>query len=206
MRVIGITGGVGSGKSYVARLICGHYPILHISTDEISRRQLKKGGEAYDGVVAEFGPSILQADGEVDRAALAAVVFNDETRLKRLNELTHPFVTDEVRRIIGIVDRGEVQSMLTGRPVPYRAVLVETAILKEAGYVGMCDDIWFVRAPLEDRVRRLINSRSYTRERAESTIASQATDAEFEGYCTGIIDNPDSATEHSVLTQVRELL
>lgn len=206
MRVIGLTGGAGSGKSYVAGVITANFPILHINTDDIARRQMKKGGASYDGVVNEFGEAIVGTDGEIDRAALAAIVFNDEAKLKKLNSLTHPNVTEEVHRIIGIVDRGEVLSSLYDRPVPYRAVLVETAILKEAGYETFCDDIWFVRAPREDRIGRLVKSRGYSRERAESTLASQASDEEYESYCTGIIDNPDSLSGVTVLRQVSELL
>lgn len=206
MRVIGLTGGAGSGKSYVAGVITANFPILHINTDDIARRQMRKGGVSYDGVVNEFGNTIVGPDGEIDRAALASIVFNDEAKLKKLNSLTHPNVTDEVHRIIGIVDRGEVMSALYERPVPYKAVLVETAILKEAGYESFCDDIWFVRAPREDRIGRLMKTRGYSRERAESTLASQASDEEFESYCTGIIDNPDSLTGVTIIRQVSELL
>lgn len=206
MRVIGLTGGAGSGKSYVAGVITANFPILHISTDDIARRQMLKGGASYDGVVREFGREIVGDDGEINRQALAYIVFNDGAKLKKLNSLTHPNVTAEVQRIIGIVDRGEVQSSLYDRPVPYQAVLVETAILKEAGYESFCDDIWYVRAPREDRIGRLMKSRGYSKERAESTLASQASDEEFESYCTGIIDNPDESNGATVLRQVAELL
>lgn len=206
MRVIGLTGGAGSGKSYVAGVITENFPILHINTDDIARRQMQKGGCSYEQVVREFGTGILGSDGEIDRAALAKIVFNDDEKLKKLNSLTHPNVTEEVHRIIGIVDRGEVMSALYNRPVPYKAVLVETAILKEAGYEAFCDDIWFVRAPREDRIGRLMKTRGYSRERAESTLSSQASDEEFESYCTGIIDNPDSLKGVTVLKQVSELL
>lgn len=205
MRVIGLTGGAGSGKSYVAGIICAHFPVLHINTDDIARAQMKKGGASYAGVVEEFGEDILLPDGEIDRAALAAIVFNDSAKLEKLNSLTHPNVTGEVHRIIGIVERGEVMSMIFERPVPYLAVLVETAILKEAGYESFCDDIWFVRAPVEDRIGRLIKTRGYSRERALSTLASQADDAEFESYCTGIIDNADDSTQAQVVKRVTEL-
>lgn len=206
MRVIGLTGGAGSGKSYVAGVVTANFPILHINTDDIARRQMLKGGASYAAVVEEFGPDIVGPDGEIDRAALASIVFNDEKKLEKLNSLTHPNVTAEVHRIIGIVDRGEVQSSLYDRPVPYRAVLVETAILKEAGYEAFCDDIWYVRAPREDRIGRLMKTRGYSRERAEATLASQASEEEFEAYCTGIIDNPDSMNGMTVLRQVAELL
>lgn len=206
MRIIGLTGGMGSGKSYVAGIICKNFPFLHISTDDIARAQMLKGGASYDGVVAEFGEGILDEAGEIDRGRLATIVFNSPEKLKKLNSLTHPNVTAEVMRIIGIVDRGEVESMLHGRPTPYRAVLVETAILKEAGYEEFCNDIWFVKAPQEDRINRVMQSRGYSRERAEATIASQAADEEFESYCTGIINNSDGDREATILSQIYALL
>ena len=206
MRVIGLTGGVGSGKSFVAGLICRNFPILHISTDDIARRQMERGGASYNAVVEWLGEGILKPDGEVDRSKVAGIVFNDQEKLEKLNSITHPLVTEEVHRIIGIVDRVEVMSMMYERPMKYIAVLVETAILKEAGYEAFCDDIWYVRAPKEERVVRLMKSRKYTREYAESIIASQADDAEFESYCTGIIDNNDDAEVGKILATVRTLL
>lgn len=206
MRIIGLTGGMGSGKSFVAGIICKCFPILHICTDDIARKQMLKGGASYDGVVAEFGTGILNGDGEIDRAKLASIVFEDSEKLAKLNELTHHFVTDEVKRIIDIVSRGDVESMIYGRPVPYKAVLVETAILKEAGYIDMCDDIWFVKAPTKDRIGRVMKSRGYSRERAEATIAAQASDEEFESYCTGIINNSDESRGATILSQIYALI
>lgn len=206
MRIIGLTGGMGSGKSYVAEIISKNLPILHINTDDIARRQMLKGGDSYDGVVAEFGKGILDESGEIDRAKLAAIVFTSRDKLQKLNSLTHPNVTKEIKRIIDIVERGDVQSMVYDRPVPYKAVLVETAILKEAGYENFCDDIWFVKAPKEDRIERVMRSRGYSRERAESTIASQADDSEFESYCTGVINNSNASRGATILPQIYALL
>ncbi len=206
MRVIGLTGGVGSGKSFVAGLICRNFPILHISTDDIARRQMERGGASYNAVVEWLGTDILKDDGEVDRSKVAQIVFNDQEKLEKLNSITHPLVTEEVHRIIGIVDRGEVMSMMYERPTKYIAVLVETAILKEAGYDAFCDDIWYVRAPRQERIGRLVRSRGYTPEYAGSIIASQADEEEFESYCTGIIDNCDDTEAGKILAAVRALL
>lgn len=206
MKIIGLTGGVGSGKSYVASVVCSTYPVLHINTDDIARKQMLKGGSSYDAVVEAFTTDVLGEDGEIDRPKLAEIVFKDEDKLKLLNSITHPNVTAEVKRIIEIVEKGEVMSMIYGRPIPYRAVLVETAILKEAGYESFCDAIWYVKAPVEDRISRLVKSRGYTRERALDTISSQAGDEEYESYATGIIDNPDAGKGATVLSQISTLL
>ena len=86
MRVIGLTGGVGSGKSYVAGLICRNFPILHISTDDIARRQMERGGASYNAVVEWLGEGILKPDGEVDRARVADIVFDDQEKLEKGSE------------------------------------------------------------------------------------------------------------------------
>ncbi len=206
IRVIGLTGGVGSGKSYIARMICTNFPILHINTDDIARRQMKKGGPSYEAVLGWLGSEVLLPDGEIDRGRVASIVFEDEEKLEKLNSLTHPPVLEEVHRIIGVVERGEVLSLIYERPVPYIGVLVETAILKEAGYDSFCDEIWYVRAPKEQRIGRLIRSRGYSREKAESILASQADEAMFESYATAIIDNPDGIEDGRVLARIRELI
>ncbi|MBO7354094.1 MAG: dephospho-CoA kinase [Lachnospiraceae bacterium] len=206
MRVIGLTGGVGSGKSYVAGVICRYFPVIHINTDDIARRQMMKGGPSYALVLEWLGDGILRPDGQIDRSKVADIVFNDDEKLQKLNSITHPLVTREVMRIIDLVDRGEVMSMMYGRPQKYKAVLVETAILKEAGYDAFCTDIWYVYAPKEERIGRLILSRGYSREYAESVISSQADDEEFRSYCTGVIDNHDGIEGGRVLAQVRALM
>ena len=206
MKVIGLTGGAGCGKSYVAGVIMRNFPILHISTDDISRRQMKPGQAVYDAVVREFGNKIVKDDGTIDRSGLAGIVFSDPDKLRILEGITHPAVFEELKRIIRVAEDGLVLSPIFDRPIPYKAVLVETAILKEAGYCDMCDAVWYVYAPEEQRIERMILQRGYTRKRCLETLASQATDEEFRSYATGIIENPDRTRECDILRQVRELI
>ncbi|MCR5322410.1 MAG: dephospho-CoA kinase [Lachnospiraceae bacterium] len=206
MKIIGLTGGAGCGKSYVAKVIMKNFPILHISTDDISRRQMEPGGAVYDAVVREFGNGIVQSDRTIDRSKLATIVFSDQKKLSMLNGITHPAVFEELRRIFKIVEDGLVLSPIFDRPIPYEAVLVETAILKEAGYCDMCDAIWYVYAPEEQRIGRMMRDRGYTRERCVKTLTSQATDEEYRSYATGVIENPDKTRECDIIRQVRELI
>ena len=206
MKIIGLTGGAGCGKSYVAGVIMKNFPILHISTDDISRKQMRPGEAVYDAVVAEFGPGIVKEDKTIDRAGLASIVFSDPEKLKILNGITHPAVFTELQRIFKIVEDGLVLSPIFDRPIPYKAVLVETAILKEAGYCDICDAVWYVYAPEEQRITRLMQQRGYTRERCLETLSNQASDEEFRSYATGIIENPDKTRECDITRQVRELL
>ncbi len=206
MKKIGLTGGAGCGKSYVAKVIMKNFPILHISTDDIARKQMEPGGSSYERVVEAFGKEILEADGRINRPELARIVFNDPERLQVLNSITHPNVWDELERIFGVVEKGLVMSCIFERPIPYKAVLIETAILKEAGYVPHCDEIWYVYAPEEERIGRMMRERGYSRERCLKTCKAQSTDEEFREYATAVIENPDKTRECDITRQVRELV
>lgn len=206
MKIIGLTGGAGCGKSYVAKVIMKNFPILHISTDDISRRQMKPGGAVYDEVIRVFGKETVAKDGTIDRGKLASIVFSDPEKLKRLNGITHPAVFEELKRIFKVVEDGLVMSPIFDRPIPYKAVLVETAILKEAGYCDMCDAIWYVYAPEDQRIDRMMRDRGYSKERCTETINNQASDEEYRSYATGVIENPDKTRECDIIRQVRELI
>lgn len=196
MKVIGLTGGVGSGKSTIANIIVKNFNVYAIYTDDIARRQMQRGGSSYDGVVKEFGEGILGDDKEIDRKKLALTVFADENKLLRLNELTHPQVQIEVQEIIeSLKEEGN-----------YQAVLVETALLIEAGYVSFCDEVWYVYAPMEDRRKRLRASRGYTDEKMNDIFSKQKSDLEYRRYCTNIIYNEEDTSEEDIIRQIIKIL
>ena len=196
MKVIGLTGGVGSGKSTIANIIVENFNVYAIYTDDIARRQMQRGGSSYDGVVKEFGEGILGDDKEIDRKKLALTVFADENKLLRLNELTHPQVQIEVQEIIeSLKEEGN-----------YQAVLVETALLIEAGYVSFCDEVWYVYAPMEDRRKRLRASRGYTDEKMNDIFSKQKSDLEYRKYCTNIIYNEEDTSEEDIIRQIIKIL
>ncbi|WP_066720625.1 dephospho-CoA kinase [Clostridium sp. Marseille-P299] len=196
MKVIGLTGGAGSGKSTVADIIVKNFKVYAIYTDEIARRQMQKGGASYDGVVKEFGEDILLENKEIDRKKLAMIVFADEKKLLRLNELTHPQVLIEVHATIErLREEGN-----------YQAVLVETALLKEAGYVSFCDEIWYVYASEEERRERLKTTRGYSDAKIDDLFSKQKKDAEFREYCTNIIYNEKGNTKENIIKQISKLL
>ena len=196
MKIIGLTGGVGSGKSTVASIIAKNLNVYVINTDEIARKQMKKGGVSYQKVVHEFGDDILQSDGEINRSKLAKIVFSDEIKLKRLNDLTHPEVLKEVNATIDQLKTDH----------RYQAVLIETALLKEAGYVSFCDEVWYVYADDFTRRERLKKTRGYTDVKIDDLFSRQKSEEEFRAYATKTIDNWENATEEDVLRQVKQLL
>ncbi len=198
--VIGLTGGVGCGKSTVLELMEQHFNCRGIRTDEVAREQMKRGCAVYARVLEEFGSAadggLTGTDGEIDRAKLAALVFSDAERLARLNGLTHPAVTEYV---LGEVER----ERKSGR---YDYLVVETALLIEGGYGSFCDEIWYVAAPEEERRARLKRSRGYSEQKIGELFARQQSEEAFLRVATAVIDNRDGRSEKDILEQLTEIL
>ena len=192
MRVIGLTGGIGSGKSWVAEAISKALSWEVIYTDDVAREQMKKGGESYFAVVKEFGDGILDKSGEIDRSRLSKIVFEDKTKLEKLNSLTHPLVRTYV-----------LNQIAKFREEKKEAVLIETALLIEAGYQEFCDEVWYVHAPETQRRERLKASRGYSDEKVDSLFLKQRKEEEFFQIATKVIENPDGSTVEAILSQIR---
>ncbi len=192
--VAGLTGPAGSGKSYICKSFEKLTKTLIIDTDSIARRQMEKGGSSYDGVVKEFGRDILLANGEIDRPKLAALVFNDEASLKKLNALTHGNVIAESKRII----RAEREN--------YSLILLESAILTRSGCDKMCDETWYVYTPKKERAGRLKSTRNYSDERVKSLMKSQDTDRFFRTHSQAVIENRDGVSEEKLKESLKKLL
>ena len=192
MRIIGLTGGIGSGKSFVAQVAEKNFSVLHISSDEIARRQMQKGGISYKRVVEEFSgmtDDLLCEDGEINRTALSKLVMNDPVLLKKLDAITHPAVIDEINTIIAIEDERKI----------FSAVLVETALLYEAGIDRMCDEVWYVYAPVATRSARLVNMRGYSTEKTELFLKNQQPEEEFLRRSDRTVPNGEDVTESDMI-------
>ena len=199
MKVIGLTGGIGSGKSFVAHVAEKYFKILHISTDEIARRQMLKGGVSYKRVIEEFSgyiSGLIREDGEIDRQVLSKLVLNDRNMLEKLDGITHPAVIDEVNRMIEEEKEAGI----------YDAVLIETALIYEAGMDVICDEVWYVYAPLETRRKRLSESRSYSDEKIDGFFNGQLSEEEFLRRSTRTVPNGDDVTEEDMIRIIRGYL
>ena len=196
MKVIGLTGGIGSGKSRVAAVLAEYFNAEVINTDQIAKEQMKKGHVSYNAVVDEFGTEILDVDLQIDRVKLSRLVFREKEKLERLDALTHPNVLAwiEGRRKL-LVSEG-FQGLL----------VIETALLIEAGYDSFCDEIWYVYASEAEREQRLILSRGYTSEKVKLIFASQKTEKEFSSHCTVRIEHGDKVSLSDLLSQIKTLL
>jgi dephospho-CoA kinase len=179
MKIIGITGGIGSGKSLVAKILHDTYGACLINTDQIAKEQMEPGGDSYGQVVAYFGKEILAEDHTIDRKKLAAIVFQDEDKRRKINQITHPIVLDEVQQ--------KIRSLRQGGNTPY--VIIETALMIESGYDSNCDEVWYVYAPEEDRRRRLKEERKLSDEKIDSILASQSSEEAFRKRFSKVIEN-----------------
>lgn len=179
MKVIGITGGIGSGKSLVTNILKEKYGAYVLNTDGIAREQMEPGGVCYQDVVDYFGKGILDETGTIDRGKLAAIVFEDKAKLNKLNQLTHPKVLVAVNEAI--------ETMRNKNRVPY--LVIETALMIESGYDYVCDEVWYVYTPEEERRRRLKAERNYPDEKIDSIFASQSKEEAFRSRFSKVIEN-----------------
>lgn len=179
MKVIGLTGGIGSGKSLVAGIMKEQYGASIIDTDQIAREQMEPGGASYQEVVDCFGSDILSTDGTIDRSRLAALVFEDKEMRLRINEITHPKVLATVRR--------QIDQHRLLQDTSY--LLIETALMIESGYDFVCDEVWFVFASEEQRRSWLKSERGYSDEKIDAIFQNQCKAQEFRNRFPKVIEN-----------------
>lgn len=192
MKVIALTGGIGSGKSRVARLL-GELGAAVISADEIAREVTAPGTPAHRAVVEAFGPEVLLADGSLDRRALAARVFADEEARRRLEAITHPEIRREMAR--------RLEALRSGSPPPPAAVL-EIPLLFETGRQHEFDEVWVVWAPREARISRVMARDGVRREDVEARMRAQLPLEEKVKLADVVIDNGGGWEE--TVRQVRD--
>jgi dephospho-CoA kinase len=171
---IGLTGGIGSGKSTVSGLLAGRGAVI-VDADRIAREVVEPGTPGLAGVVAAFGSRVLSPDGSLDRPALAAVVFADPAARRELDAIVHPLVRARAAELAAAA--------------PSDAVVVnDVPLLVETGQAGAYDLVLVVEADLETRVARLVR-RGLTEADARARIAAQATDEQRRAVADVVLDN-----------------
>ncbi|WP_222193620.1 dephospho-CoA kinase [Modestobacter italicus] len=174
MLKIGLTGGIGSGKSTVAALLAERGALV-VDADRIAREVVEPGTPGLAAVVEAFGPDVLTADGSLDRAALAAVVFGDPAARARLDGIVHPLVRARAAQLVAAAPDDSV-------------VVQDVPLLVETGQAGAHDLVLVVEADPETRVRRLVG-RGLSAEDARARMASQATDEQRRAVADVVLDN-----------------
>ena len=182
---IGLTGGIGSGKSTVSALLAERGAVV-VDADLIAREVVEAGTPGLAAVVESFGEKVLTADGALDRPALAAVVFSDPDARARLEAIVHPLVRRRAAELVGAAADDAV-------------VVNDVPLLVEAGQAGSYDLVLVVEADVETRVARLVQ-RGLTAEDARARIASQATDEQRRAVADVVLDN--SGTPEELAQQV----
>lgn len=191
MITIGITGGVGAGKSTVLDFLAEKYQAYVIKADEIGHLVMEPGQECYEPVIALFGKQIIKDDKTIDRRQVSDVVFSHPDMLEKLNHIIHPAVKEYIRRQLDL-KKEEGQ----------RICVVEAALLLEDHYEEFCDTVWYIHTDSEIRIRRLMESRGYTREKSMSIIASQAPEEFFRAHTDYVVTN--NADLEETWQQIRE--
>ena len=180
MKIIGITGGVGSGKSRVLAYLEDVYGAVICQMDETARGLQKKGTRCFERIVETFGSGILDEQGDLNRAALGSIVFASEEKLAQLNGIVHPEVIRQVAQ--------DIRSKAAQGRTLY---VVEAALLPDVGK-ELCDELWYIYADENVRRERLKASRGYTDEKISQMIASQPREERFRSSCSVVIDNSGS--------------
>lgn len=178
MKIIGITGGVGAGKTEVLEYLNNRYGATVCQTDQIAKKLQKKGGVCYDAIVQHFGRDILDGKEELDREKLGGIVFADPVQRDILNRIVHPAVKEEVDRLIAQEKRKNTNLFL-----------IESAILIEAQYGDICDEVWYIYVEDSARRNRLFYARGYDSKKIEEIIAAQLPKEQFLKNCDRVIDN-----------------
>ncbi|MEU8888286.1 dephospho-CoA kinase [Streptomyces sp. NPDC048442] len=190
---VGLTGGIGAGKSEVSRLLASYGAVV-VDADKIAREVVEPGTPGLDAVVAAFGEGVLAADGTLDRPALGAIVFADPEKLKTLNAIVHPLV-------------GARSAELAGAAAADAVVVHDVPLLTENGLASLYDLVVVVDASPETQLDRLVRLRGTSEADARGRMAAQATREQRLAVADLVIDNdgPLEALEPQVRKVWREL-
>ena len=190
MRIIGITGGIGCGKSKLVRMAKAKCNCLVIDTDTVAKFLMAPGNISYELIVKRW-PEVIDEDNTINRKTLAAITMSDKEALLELNEFTHPYVVKEIKDVI---EREQDN---------YDIVIIESALLLDTPIAGLCNEIWNVTASVEKRIERLVNYRKYTREQAEAIMANQRSEYWYISHSTKtFINNADGGADMAELLDI----
>ncbi|MDE6024858.1 MAG: dephospho-CoA kinase [Lachnospiraceae bacterium] len=181
MKILGITGGVGSGKSRILYNLKEEHGAYIVEADKLAHELMEPGMDVYNAVLSHFGTDILSNEPpyRIDRGTLGKIVFNDRKKLNELNGMTHPIVYQHILKLI------EKERKLK----KYNLFVIEAALLIQDGYKSICDEIWYVKVDREERIKRLYEQRGYDRKKCIEIFDSQESDEYYEKYADFTINN-----------------
>lgn len=180
VRLIGLTGGIGSGKSSVSHILASLGAYI-IDADRITHQLQCRGQSVWQEIVQAFGWRVLLADGRLDRKRLGHIVFNDGKERLRLNEIVHPAVQQEIRRLIAQADSQGVA-----------VAILDVPLLIEGGLYHIVDEVWVVYAQPDQQIARICARDNVSEETARRRLAAQMPLADKLSYAQRVIDNRGS--------------
>lgn len=182
MKTIGITGGIGAGKSLVLNYIQKHYPARIYKADEIANYLKEPGQSCYQPIVGLLGEQVLSGDGIIDKNKMAELIFTNPGLLEQVNAIIHPAVKKFVITCIEEEKNKKEKAFF----------VLEAALLIEEGYDEILDELWYIRTEEKSRSSRLQLSRQYSGEKIQNIMRHQLGDEEFIKCCKVVIDNNGS--------------
>ena len=195
MLFIGITGGVGAGKTEILNYLQSRYHCRILLADRIAQELMEPGTDCYRKLTALFADDdVFLPGGGFDRGRLAGILFADHAKREALNAIVHPAVHEYVM--------AEVEKERLAGKLDF--VILEAALLIETGYAEDCDELWYIYTDREIRKKRLMASRGYSEEKSEAIMASQLSEETFRKYCKEEINN--SGTVEESFAQIDRIL
>lgn len=194
MKTIGITGGVGAGKSLVLNYLQNHYNSRVYLADDIANDLKLPGQSCYDKIIELLGRNIIDSEGLIDKNKMAEKIFSHKELLDEVNRIIHPAVKEYVLSQIELErKKGEIDYFI-----------LEAALLIEEGYDRILDELWYIHADTSVRSRRLKETRNYTRDKIDHIMASQLSETEFRKHCKVVINN--NSDEEALYSQIDHIL
>lgn len=185
MKIIGITGGVGAGKSKILSYLEEHYNCRIIMADLVAHQVKEPNGECYQPLISLLGQDVLEKDGSIDKKKMAERIFADASLLEQVNQLIHPAVKNFILEQIRIEKEKNQLDFL----------FLEAALLIEEHYDEITDEMWYIYTQEEIRKKRLKETRNYSDEKTEAIMQKQLSEEEFRKHCDFVIDNSYSLEE-----------
>ena len=193
MRIIGVTGGVGSGKSAVLNYIEEHFDSRIVKADEVGHMLMMPGRECYEPVIELFGEWVVKEDGSLNRSMIGDIVFDSPAMLKKLDDIIHPAVKKYILREIEKSKKEDTKFFF-----------IEAAILLEEKYDEICDEVWYIYCEKEVRMERLRRDRGYSDEQIRQRMENQLSEEEFQARCDFQLYN-DEDVAHTYLQIERRM-
>ncbi len=178
VRVIGLTGGIASGKSTASKMLMELGAFI-IDADEVARKVVEKGQPALEEIKEFFGEEIILEDGSLNRKKLGNIVFNDESLLKKLNQITHPYINKEIIDVINWYKK----------TYNNRVIILDAALLIEMNLTDIVEEVWLISVPKDVQLARLVKRENISMADAEKRIAAQMSLEDKKQYAHRIIDN-----------------